>query len=405
MRLRPSVVLVALCAAALGAVAAAWRSRVASTRRARDALPARLEGSVSGAASEAGAVAGRAERAAPPPPSPTSPRASADRRAVAGDTPPRGAAFLGAPDEPVLRDLRESEVVRVEPGRGGRSLGFVLTLASGRRAYFKPEQSFSGARWYAEVAAYHLDRVLGLGRVPPVVARELPWKLLRAAARRHPRGDEVVVHSGGRVWGALIAWVEGPLVPLRLPPGWEQWLRVGRAPFLSPFRRPSTWLRAVRSWRQNGRIEGPLGGDRWPQVRPDRPERPAELSDMILFDFLARNVDRWSEDLTNVRTRGPGGPLVFLDQGAAFGGGRASNGHLEAQLRAVQRVRRATAEAIERFDLQAFRARLRSEPIQPVLDAARLEGLRVRRQAVLEHLRALRERFGPQRIYFEEASR
>ncbi len=276
----------------------------------------------------------------------------------------------------------------------------MLTLSSGRRAYFKPEQTFAGARWYGEVAAYHLDRALGLGRVPPVVARELPWKQLRAAARRHPRGEEIVVHSGGRVWGALIAWVEGGLEPLRLPAGWEQWLRVARAPFLSPFRRPVEWLRAVRRRRESGRIEGPLGGDRWPEARPDRPDRPRELSDMVLFDFLVRNVDRWSADLTNVRTRGPGGPLVFLDQGAAFAGGKPSSGHLEAQLRAVQRVRRATAEAVERFDLDAFRARLRVEPIQPVLDAARLEGLRVRRQAVRAHVRALRERFGDAKVFF-----
>ena len=300
--------------------------------------------------------------------------------------------------------LREAEVERVEPGKGGRSLGFVVWLQGGQKAYFKPEQRFSGARWYAEVAAYHLDRMLGLGRVPPVVARELPWKLLRAAARRHPRGEEIVVHSGGRVYGALIAWVEGGLPRLRLPAGWEQWLRVGRAPFLSPFVRPRDWLRAVQAFRQSGRIEGPLGGERWPEVRPDRPERPAELSDMILFDYLVRNVDRWSADFSNVRTRGPGGPLVFLDQAAGFAGGRPSSGHLDAQLRAVQRVRAATVRAIEAFDLAAYRARLRREPIQPVLDAPRLEGLRVRREALLRHVRELRKRFGARRVHFEGGS-
>ena len=58
------------------------------------------------------------------------------------------------------------------------------------------------------------------------------------------------------------------------------------------------------------------------QHRTDRADRGAELSDLVLFDYLIHNIDRWGGGFTNVRTRGEGGPLVFLDNAGGFGAGR-----------------------------------------------------------------------------------
>ncbi len=84
-----------------------------------------------------------------------------------GSSQEKPAAFLGQPDADRIEALRTEEISEVTKGRGGRSLAFKITLADGTRGYFKPKQTFSAAHWYSELAAYYLDRELGLDRVPP----------------------------------------------------------------------------------------------------------------------------------------------------------------------------------------------------------------------------------------------
>ncbi|HKU37434.1 MAG TPA: hypothetical protein VJR89_04785, partial [Polyangiales bacterium] len=74
---------------------------------------------------------------------------------------PRG--FLGKPERRELEQLASDAVTSAKKGSGGRTLAFELALDSGVSAYFEPEQRASRANWYAEIAAYYLDRELGLG--------------------------------------------------------------------------------------------------------------------------------------------------------------------------------------------------------------------------------------------------
>jgi hypothetical protein len=150
--------------------------------------------------------------------------------------PPEAEAFFDEPDGPWRDALVIQPIKRVERGRGGRSLGFKITLADGHKGYFKPDQTFSAANWFGEVASFHLDRMLGLGRVPCVASREFTWTELVGAAGRDPRKDEVLV-TNGKVRGAFVAWVGGGLAPLPEEPGWERWVRVKYWPStsVSPF--------------------------------------------------------------------------------------------------------------------------------------------------------------------------
>ena len=102
-----------------------------------------------------------------------------------------GRAFLGEPDANKIAALRSAEIAQVTKGKGGRSLAFKITLADGTRGYFKPKQTFSAAHWYSEVAAYYLDRELGLGRVPPTTGRTFRWSELRKAAGNDERVSEI----------------------------------------------------------------------------------------------------------------------------------------------------------------------------------------------------------------------
>lgn len=329
----------------------------------------------------------------------------AEDSVLSGGAMGEGPAFAGAdrflddpPDESVRQLLLHDRIQRVERGRGGRSLGFKITLAGGKKAYFKPEQTFSAANWFGEVAAYHLDRMLGLGRVPCVASREFEWSDLAQAAGKDKRVPEIIQHDG-KVRGAFVAWVSGELRALKQAPGWERWIRVRYWPStaVTPYQRPAAWkwqLDQVRKHGDDWRSKEERLRRRNLHPVPDREDRPAELSDLIVFDYLTRNLDRWGGNNANVLVRGPHGPLVFLDNGAGFENGDQRPSLMEARLHALQRFRRSTIAAIQAFDIKGFEARLGRELVQPVLGPQQIEGLAARRVALLEWVEEVRKVHG-----------
>jgi hypothetical protein len=310
---------------------------------------------------------------------------------VVAATQTKGPAFLGEPDAPRIAALRNGAIAEVHKGKGGRSLAFKITLEDGTRGYFKPKQSFSAAHWYSELAAYYLDRELGLGRVPPTTGRRFPWSALKRAAGNDDRVSELGIAKDGTIQGAFVWWIPEPLKRLRMGRGWERWVRVQKTLPITPYQRPVDYRADLR--RRPG-VREATDPSRPIAKSPDTETRPAELSDMILFDYLTQNVDRWGGDFTNVRTREPGGPLIFLDNGAGFWLGEQQLGLMASRLKALQRFRRSTVEAVRELDVDAFARRLQDDPLVPVLNAKQLDGLRQRRQAVLDHVDALIARFG-----------
>jgi hypothetical protein len=309
-----------------------------------------------------------------------------------------GDAFFGEPDRQVREALAKRPIVSIQKGRGGRSLGFKITLEGGQRGYFKGEQTFSAANWFGEVAAYHLDRMLGLGRVPAVVSRVIPWNTLEDAARDDYRRHEII-YRDGQVRGAFVAWVDEALKPLEQEQGWERWVRVRYWPTtaVSPFQRPAVWAKELVQAQAMGnafRSKEERLRRRNAHPEPDRPDRPAELSDLIVFDYLCRNLDRWGGNNANVLVRGPGGPLIFLDNAAGFEPGPASPSLMESRLKVLQRFRRRTIQAVRAFDVKKFEARLASEPLAPVLNKNQLSGLIERRESLLSYVSELEEQLG-----------
>ena len=299
----------------------------------------------------------------------------------------RVTTFLGAPESALLHALATEDITRIEKGRGGRSLAFRVTLASGVRGYFKPEQSFSAAHFYAELASYYLDRELGLGRVPPTVGRRVEWAPFRRRAGDDQRLEEIVVQPDGTVRGALIAWIEGGLEPISPPEGWTHWLRVRDPLAVSPYQRPREWARDRR--------DGPRRFQPWRPVIPDVPDRPRELSNLILFDYLTTNVDRWGGRFTNVRTRGSPGPLVYLDNGAGFSAGPTARIPLmDARLEALQRFDLNTVERIRELDTRLLREHMDTDPLSPLLSERHWEQFEERRQYLLAHVERTTDTFG-----------
>lgn len=308
--------------------------------------------------------------------------------------PDRG--FLGRPERDILQQLRWSEIRSVKKGGGGRTLAFKVEFAEGTFAYFKPEQRISSANWYAEVAAFYVDRALGLGRVPAVASRRLPWALFEEAAADDPRAKSVVRARDKTVRGAMIAWLPGRLVPAVTPPGWENWIRVEPFPHygVTPYQRSATYTAAFAEQRR--RVTTGEPGQPYYMQKPDppRPELPAELSDMIVFDFLTLNFDRFGADNANILTLGRSGPLVFLDNGDAFARGAYHRGVLDARLAPMSKFRRRTIDALRSLNLDHLHTAVTRDPLGPLLDEETWAAFVSRRDAILAHVDAQQRKFG-----------
>ena len=83
-------------------------------------------------------------------------------------------SVYGAPDDELLAPLGASKVTRIKLNHGGTSLSLRLDFASGARAAFKPEQTHPQSDPRREIAAYRIDRLLGIGHVPPAKATAIP---------------------------------------------------------------------------------------------------------------------------------------------------------------------------------------------------------------------------------------
>ena len=305
----------------------------------------------------------------------------------AGDrvvAPARLSPLFGENDEPIRNALSEAPIESVTKGSGGRSLAFKLTFRDGLAGYFKPEQTFA-ANWYSELASYHLDRQLGLGRVPPSIGRRIDWPLLSPHAEGDARRSEVVIRDGV-VQGSLVFWLADKPLRVELPRGWELWLRIDQQPMVSPFQALPDYKKALKHGAKPG-------------VMPELdPVRAAELSDLVVFDHLIGNIDRWSKDFVNVRTTGPEKRLVFLDNANGFEVKSKPSWVLAARLAAVERFRRKTIATLRAFDRKEFEQRMAKDPLAPLLNAAQLAQLEERRSQLLEHVAALERRYGAQAL-------
>lgn len=312
------------------------------------------------------------ERHPPPSPPSAAPSASASAPAPAVVAPPPEAspplprALVSAPPRPGKIDaglagpvdpegdgawlarLASAPIAQAKRNRGGATITVRLRFADGQRAVFKPEQTHSAGNFRAEIAAYHLDRLLGFGRTAPVAGRRVGLAWLRqslvasgADAAWMARFDKEVRAHDGRVAGAVIGWRAGRLVPIDPPRGW---------------------------------------------TTSDNPRVPA-WSDMVVFDFLIDNTDRYSGG--NVLSLGKGGKLIFLDNAAGFADARMKAGYaLGKMLGPLCRFRRATIAAL-RANAQlgeALEASLAKDPLAPVLDERHFAALDARVAKLLAHV-------------------
>jgi hypothetical protein len=225
-------------------------------------------------------------------------------------------------------------------------------------AAYKPRSKRGKTRYRGEIAAYRLGRALGIENVPLAMPRAFLVSELAAAlggsetAAGKLLADEVVADARGEVRGALIPWIAG-----------LQFLALDAEPLRSEWR---TWLARTGS------------------VPEGRRKRAAQISTMIVFDYLTGNWDRWSGG--NIGTDETGETLLYIDNDGAFFDPPPPEplARQRALLREDARFSRSFVDALRRLEPEVARAALGEDaPGEPLLSSRILAGLEERRKEVL----------------------
>jgi hypothetical protein len=279
--------------------------------------------------------------------------------------------FEGVRDDLLLERLRRGRITAIKFNRGGSSISLRLTFADGSRAACKPDQTNLQSVPRKEIAAYRINRLLGLTGVPPAAARwitreEIDALMVPESRELLPRVHaEVRFDRDGRVGAVVSHWVpavrDAHLEKDHIPQ-WEPWLRV----------------------------DSPLP--------PGRRDFVRQLSGMLVLDLLTSNYDRFTG--TNDLMSPDGHTLYYMDNTIGFylepeGHPRPRDHFLRAQ-----RFSRRVYQQLRALDEAALRAELAREPAPPwpLLTDAEIVAVRQRRDFAVRHIERLIAAYGRAKV-------
>ena len=289
--------------------------------------------------------------------------------AVHAQTPPAVAAaphdertFGGVSEDHILDAIRTARIVGHQLV-GSTSVNIHLRLVGDVDAAFKPHSQTHFDAYRAEIAAYRLNRLLGLNRVPPAISRLVPATVLHLSAE-----TPVTIERDGGVRGAAIYWVpvlrDSRIDQERERTRWSEWLHQGNA------------------------------------IPADQSTRAEEISTLIAFDVLIGNWDRWSGQNVPMDAAGH---LVYRDNNGGFGepfGDRMLAGVMR-HLRLVQKFSRGLIDRARAMNEASIRAEMSRDPDSnhAPLNATQITSLLRRRDALVSYVDELVRRYGDAAVY------
>jgi len=295
--------------------------------------------------------------------------------------------IFGASDAELLAPIGAAGVTKMKTNHGGTSLSLRLDFANGARAAFKPEQTHFQSDPRREIAAYRMDRLLGIGHVPP--AKEITVTVEEVLAAGDPgfrayyagRLDEEAISRqdprvpgprGNKLHGTASWWV--PEIKLAAIGKHRIDLKEGR----------DIWTSQMQ-----------IGAPMTPELRPFF----AQVSTMALFDLLIDNSDRWSG--SNTAMSPDGRLLFFMDNTMSFS--KAQFGH-EINVLAMRRIQMYPKKLVEKLralTIEDIERALEMPPdskLAPLLKPIELKAMMARRDNMLRWIDGLIARYGEQAV-------
>lgn len=269
--------------------------------------------------------------------------------AWAQPAPPR--TWRGLGEDEWLARMATRPVSRMVSRHSSTAVVFRLDLGDGVEAAFKPERPGQESWWRNEIVSYRLARLLRIEhRVPPVAGRTVPATVFG----RYAASDRLVTQRDGSVRGSAAVWVpdlHGE--PLHTPEGRRAW---------------SAWLTPGA------------------EIPAASRERARQISEVLVFDYLMANYDRWNCCNIPVDARGQ---LVVRDNDAGWFASVMNRLNAPDH---VRRLSRTLWNALHSVDASALRTEAARDPMQAtvrMVGAGALAAYDRRRARLLRHVDAL----------------
>ncbi|XP_069920037.1 extracellular serine/threonine protein kinase FAM20C [Oryctolagus cuniculus] len=319
--------------------------------------------------------------------------------------------------EALLQDLSSQKITSVAMKSGGTQLKLVMTLQNYGQALFKPmkqtrEQETPPDFFYfsdyerhnAEIAAFHLDRILDFRRVPPVAGRVVNMtREIRDVTRDKKLWRTFFTSPANNIcfYGECSYYCSTEHALCGKPDQIEGSL-AAFLPDLSLAKR-KTWRNPWRrSYHKRKKAEWEVDPDYCEEVKQTPPydssQRILDIMDMTIFDFLMGNMDRHHYE--TFEKFGNETFLIHLDNGRGFGKHSHDELSILVPLQQCCRIRKSTylrlqLLAKEEFKLSLLMAEsLQRDQVAPVLYQLHLEALDRRLRLVLRTVQDCIEKDG-----------
>ena len=290
---------------------------------------------------------------------------AADASAVEAPVAPAAPAahvrmYRGRSEDEWLELMATRPVVRVISRHQSTAIVYRVELEGGVEIGFKPARPRQEQWWRSEIASYRLARLLGIeNRVPPVVGRRIALRDFGRLAHR----SSLIEGRDGMVSGSASVWLNDLHgEELHINPAHHEW--VG-------------WMNPERT------------------IPDEKRERARQIAELLVFDFLMGNYDRWN--CCNIPVDGDG-QLVFRDNDAGW---QARVLLTVGGPSFIRRLPRSLYEGIQRTTADALRAEVERDPRarDRLLPDATYPAFTHRRQVLLDHLQRMIRRWGEARVF------
>uniref|UniRef100_A0A8D2JIX2 FAM20C golgi associated secretory pathway kinase n=1 Tax=Varanus komodoensis TaxID=61221 RepID=A0A8D2JIX2_VARKO len=307
----------------------------------------------------------------------------------------------------LLHDLASQKITSVAMKSGGTQLKLIMTFQNYGQALFKPmkqtrEQETPPDFFYfsdyerhnAEIAAFHLDRILDFRRVPPVAGRLVNMtREIRDVTRDKKLWRTFFISPANNIcfYGECSYYCSTEHALCGKPDQIEASL-AAFLPDLSLAKR-KTWRNPWRrSYHKRKKAEWEVDPDYCEEVKQtppyDRGTRVLDIMDMTIFDFLMGNMDRHHYE--TFEKFGNETFIIHLDNGRGFGKYSHDELSILVPLNQCCRIRKSTYLRLQLLAKEEYKLShlmeesLQKDKIAPILYKLHLEAMDRRLRLVLK---------------------
>ncbi|XP_020779938.1 pseudokinase FAM20A isoform X2 [Boleophthalmus pectinirostris] len=263
-------------------------------------------------------------------------------------------------------------------------------------------------RHNAEIAAFHLDRILDFRRVPPVVGRlvNITGEVLQLTQNEDLRTVFFTSPANNTCFFAKCLYVCKTEYAVCGGPDLVEGSLSAYLPGLSIAPRlsiPNPWIRSYTFTGQEEWEVNPFYCDTIKQMQPyNTGNRLLNIIDMAIFDFLIGNMDRHHYEIFT--KFGDEGFLLHLDNARGFGKHSHDEMSILAPLTQCCMIKRSTLVRLQLLSRPNFRLSnvmresLERDPLHPILTEAHLLALDRRLHKVLKAIQRCVRRLGDDQV-------